>query len=147
MCLVMMAFRDLGYIIRIRILTDKKLNWRRAFDVIMLWEFASALSPSVVGGSGVAMFILNREKIPLGRSTAIVLVTALLDELFYILMVPVCILLAGWDTLFPIDLEKNLFGISMGIKGIFYTGYFFITLLTSIILVSVFFAPRGFKRV
>ncbi len=147
MCLVMMAFRDLGYIIRIRILTDKKLNWRRAFDVIMLWEFASALSPSVVGGSGVAMFILNREKIPLGRSTAIVLVTALLDELFYIFMVPVCILLAGWDTLFPIDLEKNLFGISMGIKGIFYTGYFFITLLTSIILVSVFFAPRGFKRV
>lgn len=145
MCLVMMAARDVGYMIRIRILTEKQLSWRKAFDVIMLWEFASALSPSVVGGSGIAMFILNQEKIPLGKSTAIVLVTALLDELFYIIMVPVCIVLAGWDNLFPIDLHKNMFGVSMGIKGIFYTGYGFIFLLTSIILLSLFLNPQGFK--
>lgn len=147
MCLVMMAIRDIGYMVRIRILTDKKISWRQSFDVIMLWEFASALSPSVVGGSGIAMFILNREKIPLGRSTAIVLVTALLDELFYIIMVPVCILLAGWANLFPLDMEKNLFGLSLGIKGIFYAGYIFIFLLTTIILLSVFFFPKGFKKV
>ncbi|MDX5321373.1 MAG: flippase-like domain-containing protein [Bacteroidota bacterium] len=146
MCLVMMAIRDLGYMMRIRILTEKKLSWKKAFDVIMLWEFASALSPSVVGGSGVAMFILNQEKIPLGKSTAIVLVTALLDELFYILMVPICILLAGWENLFPIELQKNLLGISLGIKGIFFAGYGFIFLLTFIILVSVFFNPKGFKN-
>ncbi len=147
MCLVMMAIRDLGYMVRIRILTDKELNWKKSFDVIMLWEFASALSPSVVGGSGIAMFILNREKIPLGRSTAIVLVTALLDELFYIIMVPLCILLAGWDSLFPIEMEKNFFGLSLGIKGIFYAGYSFIFLLTTIILLSVFFFPKGFRTV
>lgn len=147
MCLVMMAIRDLGYMVRIRILTDKELSWRKSFDVIMLWEFASALSPSVVGGSSIAMFILNREKIPLGRSTAIVLVTALLDELFYIIMVPLCILLAGWDSLFPIEMEKNFFGLSLGIKGIFYAGYTFIFILTTIILLSVFFFPKGFKKV
>ncbi|TNE81738.1 MAG: flippase-like domain-containing protein [Bacteroidetes bacterium] len=147
MGMVMMAIRDLGYMVRIRILTDKALSWRRSFDVIMLWEFASALSPSVVGGSGIAMFILNREKIPLGRSTAIVLVTALLDELFYIIMVPVCILLAGWGNLFPLDMEKNFFGLSLGIKGIFYAGYIFIFILTTIILLSVFFFPKGFKNV
>jgi len=146
MCLVMMAIRDIGYMIRIRILTDKKLSWRKAFDVIMLWEFASALSPSVVGGSGVAMFILNQEKIPLGKSTAIVLVTALLDELFYIIMVPICIVLAGWSNLFPIDLHKNLFGFSLGIKGLFFAGYGFIFLLTTIISVSVFFNPKGFRN-
>ncbi len=147
MCLFMMALRDIGYMIRIRILTDKQLNWKQAFDVIMLWEFASALSPSVVGGSGVAMFILNREKIPLGRSTAIVLVTALMDELFYIVMVPLCILLAGMDNLFPVELEKTFFGLSLGIKGIFYTGYGFIFLLTTIISLSVFFFPKAFKHV
>lgn len=146
MSALMMAARDVGYMVRIRILTEKKLSWKKAFDVIMLWEFASALSPSVVGGSGIAMFILNQEKIPLGKSTAIVLVTALLDELFYIIMVPICIVLAGWNNLFPIDLQKNMFGITMGIKGIFYAGYGFIFLLTTIILLSLFFNPQGFKK-
>ncbi|MFN9976273.1 MAG: lysylphosphatidylglycerol synthase domain-containing protein, partial [Phycisphaerae bacterium] len=74
--LAMMVIRDLGYIYRIRILTDKQLSWRQSFEVIMLWEFASAMTPSVVGGSGIAMFILNREGINMGRSTAITFVTA-----------------------------------------------------------------------
>jgi len=147
MGLLMMGLRDLGYIIRIRILTDKQLSWRQSFNSIMLWELSSAISPSVVGGSGIAMFILNREKIPLGKSTAIVLITALMDELFYILMVPACVLLAGWANLFPIQMNEQLFGLSMGIKGIFYAGYIFIFLLTSVILLSVFFFPHKFKRV
>lgn len=151
MCLVMMAFRDLGYMIRIRILTDRELNWKRSFDVIMLWEFASALTPSVVGGSGVAMFILNQEKIPLGKSTAIVLVTALFDELFYIIMVPICILLAGWENLFPAEILETVVklpgGYHVGIEEAFLTGYFFIFFLTIIILLSVFFAPQSFKTV
>ena len=80
--LLMMALRDIAYMYRIRILTENKISWRKSFDVIMLWEFASAVTPSVVGGSGVAIFILNKEKINLGKSTAIVMVTAMLDELF-----------------------------------------------------------------
>lgn len=147
MCLVMMVIRDVGYMIRIRILTEKKLSWRKSFDVIMIWEFASALSPSVVGGSGIAMFILNREKIPLGKSTAIVMVTALLDELFYIIMVPLCILLAGWDKLFPIEMQTNLFGYQLGIETVFYVGYGFIVVLTSVILTSIFFFPKTFRNV
>src|SRR5665811_1150934 len=38
-----MVCRDLGYMIRIRILTNKDLTWRQAFRVIMLWEFTSAI--------------------------------------------------------------------------------------------------------
>jgi uncharacterized membrane protein YbhN (UPF0104 family) len=146
MCLVMMAIRDIGYMIRIRILTDKQLSWRKSFDVIMLWEFASALSPSVVGGSGIAMFILNREKIPFGKSTAIVMVTALFDELFYIIMVPICILLAGWDNLFPMEMQTTLLGYRLGIESVFYSGYFFIVFLTTIIIASVFLAPIPFRN-
>lgn len=144
-CFVMMAFRDWGYMIRLRILTDRKLSWRKSFDVIMLWELASALSPSVVGGSGVAMFILNRERITLGRSTAIVLVTAMMDELFYISMVPLCLLIAGQATLFPGSMEKEFFGFTLGIKGIFFVGYGFIFLLTTIIVFALFFFPQGFR--
>src|SRR5690606_7897917 len=88
----MMGVRDFGYMLRIRTLTDKQLSWKQSFYVIMIWEFASALTPGVVGGSAVAMFILNKEKISMGRSTAIVVITALMDNLFFILIVPLLLL-------------------------------------------------------
>jgi len=145
MALLAMGMRDLAYMYRIRVLTDKVLNWMQSFRIIMLWEFASALTPSIVGGSGIAMFIVNREGIKLGKSTAIVLVSALLDELFYILTVIVVLLAIGTADLFPVSMEKTLFGISFGTKGIFWMGYLFIVVLTSIILIAVFTVPRGFK--
>src|SRR5690606_29183353 len=61
--LCMMALRDLAYMYRIRVLTDFKLGLKQSFDVIMLWEFASAITPSVVGGSGVAIYFINKEGI------------------------------------------------------------------------------------
>ncbi|MCK5775988.1 MAG: UPF0104 family protein, partial [Bacteroidales bacterium] len=40
--LLMMVIRDVAYMWRIRILTNKGISWRHTFDVIMLWEFSSA---------------------------------------------------------------------------------------------------------
>jgi uncharacterized membrane protein YbhN (UPF0104 family) len=143
--LLMMAIRDFAYMVRIRILTDHQLNWKQSFETIMLWEFASAITPSVVGGSGVAIYIVNKEGINVGRSTAVVLVSALLDELFYIIMVPVVILIAGYQDLFPVQLQKEILGVTLGTQGIFLVGYFFIVFLTSFITYAIFYRPRGFK--
>ena len=145
--LIMMATRDFAYMIRIRILTDYKLNWKQSFQTIMLWEFASAITPSVVGGSGVAIYLVNKEGVSVGRSTAVVMTTAFLDELFYIIMVPLIILFVGYNDIFPVALEKTIFGVTLGTQGIFLVGYFFIVFLTSVILYAVFFRPRGFKWV
>lgn len=147
MALLCVAARDLGYMYRIRILTDKALTWRKSFDTIMLWEFASALTPSIVGGSGVALFILNREGIKMGKSTAVVMVTALMDELFYITMVPVILLLIGTGSLFPVSLQKEILGVTFGTHGLFWLGYFFIVTLTTVIGLAIFFRPRLFKYV
>jgi len=145
--LLMMAIRDLAYMYRIRVLTDYRISWRNSFDVIMLWEFASALTPSVVGGSGVALFIVHKEGISLGKSTAVVMVTALLDELFYILMVPLVIVMVGFSNLFPVSLEKEIFGFNVGTTGLFILGYLFILMLTGIIAYAIFVNPRGFKSI
>lgn len=147
MAIFAMAMRDVAYMYRIRVLTDYVLSWKQSFRTIMLWEFASALTPSVVGGSGVAMFIVHREGINLGRSTAIVLVSALLDELFYITMVAIVLLMIGTSHMFPVSMEKSLFGITFGTEGLFWIGYGFICLLTTIILVGIFFIPRSLKYV
>ncbi len=142
MAMLFMVGRDLFYIIRIRILTKKELSWRRSFFVIMIWEFASALSPGVVGGAAVAMFILNREKIALGRSTAIVVITALLDNLFYVLMIPLVFLIIDQSALFP----ENVSG-SSSVQAIFWTGFILITSICVFLFASIFLFPNLAKTV
>lgn len=146
--LMMMAIRDIAYMYRIRILTDNEISWRHSFDTIMLWEFASAISPSIVGGSGVAIYIVNKEGVKIGRSTAVVMISALLDELFYILTVPLIIFTVGYDRIFEFEIpSERLSGFvgEYGIQGVFLIGYLFIVLLTSVISFAVFYRPRGFK--
>lgn len=145
MAILMMLTRDVAYMYRIRLLTDKQLSWRRSFDVIMLWEFSSAVTPSVVGGSAAALYILSKENISPGRSTAIVMISALLDELFYITMVPIVIILAGTSSLFMSEGSYLFMNTKIGMQGIFILGYLFILVLTTIISYGVFIRPRGFK--
>lgn len=143
--LLLMCTRDAAYMYRIRLLTDKQISWRHAFDVIMLWEFSSAVTPSVVGGTAPALYIITKEGISPGRATAIVMITALLDELFYIVMVPIVILLVGSYNLFASERSYLFINTQIGLQGIFIIGYLFILLLTSIISYGVFIKPRGFK--
>lgn len=137
LALVAMAFRDLAYMVRIRLLTNKKLSWKQAFDVIMIWEFASALSPGVVGGTAVAMFILKGEKVPLGKATAIVIVTAIMDNLFYILALPILFFFISNSYLFPETMEWY----HKGGASIFWIGYGIVAGATLLLFISVFFAP------
>lgn len=100
MSVLMMVLRDIGYMIRLRILSDKELGWRQSFEISMLWEFSSAISPSAIGGTAVALVIMAQEKMKTGKTTAIVLITSLLDEIFFITMVPIVFLIVGIDNAF-----------------------------------------------
>ncbi|MDR1724884.1 MAG: flippase-like domain-containing protein [Bacteroidales bacterium] len=138
--------RDFMYMYRIRLLSDKQLSWRQSFEVIMLWEFGSSVTPSVVGGSALAFFIVAKEGISAGRSTAIVMITALLDELFYIIITPIILIFVGINTAFITDFDFSAFGSTFGIRSIFTIGYGFMLLLTIFILVAIFIYPQGFRK-
>lgn len=139
--LLCMVGRDFFYMWRIRLLTNEQLTWKKSFSVIMLWEFASALSPGVVGGAAVAMFILNREKIALGRSTAIVFITAMMDNLFYVMMIPLTFLFISSADLFPISYSG-----SQAIQVVFWTGYSFIAVAAVLLFIAVFIWPVFSKK-
>lgn len=143
--LLMVVLRDAGYVYRMRVLTDKQLSWRQCFQVVMLWEFSSALTPSVVGGSGVAIYFLNREGLNLGKSTATIFVTAMMDEMFYILSVPIAFLLIGGASMYPLGWDDSAFGMG-AVEPLFYIGYGFIVLLTLTISFSLFLFPHRLKR-
>ncbi len=135
--ILFMVGRDFFYMVRIRILTKNDLTWKRSMVVILLWEFASALTPGVVGGAAVAMFILNREKIALGRSTAIVVVTAFLDNLFYLILIPILFLIIDQSLLFPESVPG-----SNGVQIIFWTGFVTIFVVCSVLFASIFLVPN-----
>ena len=147
MALAMMVARDLAYMYRIRVLTDNQITWRRSFDVILLWEFASAITPSIVGGAAVAIFIIHKEIHNVGKSTAIVMVSAMLDELFYILMVPILYFTAGGEAVLSVSGGQSLDEMTAG-YGLFYVflfGYIFLFSYTIIILYALFYNPRVIK--
>lgn len=137
------ALRDFGYMLRLRILTNKEFSWRRAFDVTALWEFATAVAPAILGGTSVAIYVISREKIPLGRSAAIVLVTAMLDEIFFLVFAPVVFFSVGIDRLFPPQLDEALWGLP--IQVLFWIGYALIAVMKIAVFYSVFFRPRAIK--
>ncbi len=143
---VLIIIRDLAYMYRIRLLTGGELSWKRSFQIIMLWEFASSITPSVVGGSAVALFVVHKEGINMGRTTAVVMATALLDELFYIVMVPVAIFIAGTGNLFITEPGFSIASMQLSSKEVFIIGYIFILVMTAIIFIGIFFSPEKVKR-
>lgn len=93
--------RDYAYMVRIRLLTDRELTWGRSFVVIMLWEFASALAPGMIGGGFLfAILILTREGIEAGKSITIITFTSFLDGIFLAVMAPAMYFIVGREALF-----------------------------------------------
>ncbi len=143
---IMMFARDAAYVWRMRIMTDKNLSWRSCFDVILLWEFFSSMSPSVVGGSAFAVYMLYKEKLTMGKSTAIVFITIFLDEVFYLLILPLVLLFIGFDKIFePIRNLGDYTG--DGLIGIFWIAYFVIFAYTMFLTLALFIRPEGTNRV
>ncbi|MEG1634625.1 MAG: lysylphosphatidylglycerol synthase transmembrane domain-containing protein [Rikenellaceae bacterium] len=142
--LLCMVGRDIGYIIRIKILSSGELSWLQSFRIIMLWEFTSAITPSAIGGTSFAIIYVHKEGINLGRSSAIVLLTSFLDELYFVVMFPLMLLLIGKATLFG---ETSQMGMNFetGIMTIALVGYFLKLSYTLLISYGLFVNPYGFK--
>lgn len=149
MSLVAVFIRQGSYMYRIRLLSGKKINWKQSFQVIAIWEYASAITPSIVGGTAAALYLLNKEKINTGKSTAIVLLTAYLDELFFILFTPLVLLIIGLEDSFPqLDFEKGLDGSADSvILYSFVFGYILLLFYTLFLAWGIFRNPVGLKKI
>lgn len=147
MAVMVLLLRDLAYIYRIRYLTQKQLSWKSSIYTILLWEFASTVTPSVVGGTAVAVYILNKESIPLGRSVAYVSLSAILDNSFFIIGSAAALLLVSYEQLIPqIDMQLPFLGGLYSLQYIFYVSAFLIALYTIFMIVSIFFNPQWIKQ-
>ena len=137
--------RFAGYIFRIKTITKNELTWKSSLYVIILWEFASAVTPSVVGGTAVAVFILWKEGIRPGKALGFVLLTAIFDNLFFVLAAPLTLIL-GMQHVFPAVSESSSL-IASSMHFMFFLSYGLISLYTFIMIFALLINPRLFKWV
>ncbi|MFM2428439.1 MAG: hypothetical protein RL012_323 [Bacteroidota bacterium] len=135
--------RDLGYMYRIRVLTNADLSWLSSFYIIVLWEFSSAVTPSVAGGGLVAIFLLLKEGMNLGRSLAYVIVTSIFDNLFFIGVTSLGFF-GVYDSIFAdISVLENKLGSSL--KFLFWSSHAAVSTYTFMMLLAIFVRPKLFR--
>lgn len=142
LALVLMAFRDIGYMIRIRLLADNHISWRQAFRIVMLWEFTSAVTPSAVGGTSIAILFVHKEGLSIGKSSAIVMATSFLDELYFLVAAPIVFLIFGRMELFNVQGSSSLV---QSLYTIALVGYFIKLAYTLVLSYGLFYNPKGLK--
>jgi len=77
-----------------RISGDHFTLWK-SIELIFIWEFSSAVSPTSLGGSIVAFFMLAQEKLSAARTATIVIYTIIIDSAFFIFIIPFSIIVFG----------------------------------------------------
>ena len=139
-----LVLRHLAYAMRLRILSQDAFTWLKSIQLIFIWEFSSAVSPTAVGGSAAALFVLSRENISAARVTAIVLYTAILDTIFFVGSVPILYFLYGASIIRPgLTDFANLD--NWGKSFVF--AYFFMAIYGLFFFYGLFIKPEGLKKI
>ena len=138
---LLMFTRDFGMMWRFRLLTNNDLSWKQAFHINVLSEFTSAVTPAVVGGSSLVVIFLIKEGINAGRSTTIMFVNLLLDELFFLVVCPLVFLFIPLKELF------NSSSVIVSTFGVVFTSLYITRLVwTSIMFIGIFKRPNWIRN-
>lgn len=147
----MMVVRHVGYMYRLRLITDKKLSWYQSFNVISLWEFSSAVTPSTVGGAAVAIYFMKKEKLSLGKSAATSMLTIFLDQIFLAIAGAVLFIVLGADAMFARDAqcrsqsELPMMSAFHNMQSIYLLGYAIFAVIIGALAYGLFVNAHAFK--
>jgi len=135
--------RHLFYAYRLRVLADEDFSWSKSIELIFIWEFASAVSPTSIGGSAVALFLLAQEKISTARTVAIVLYSVIIDTLFFVISMLVLYFIMG-----PIIIRPGMTSMNMidGFGLVFLLVVLAMLAYSFIFFYGLFINPTQIKR-
>lgn len=144
LAIMMYVLRHLFYAARLRLMSDQVFDWRKSIQLIFIWEFASAVSPTSVGGAGVALFLLAQEKLSAGKTVSVVLYSMVLDTVFFIVSLPLLYLMLGATIIRPgmeslLDLD--------GYGYTFLSVLAFMTVYGLVFFYGLFINPVSIKRI
>lgn len=139
-----LAIRHLAYAFRLYTLSNGAFTYWKSIELIFIWEFSSAVSPTSLGGSAVALVVLAQEKLKTARVGAIVIYTVVLDTAFFIIGLPILFILVGPKMIQP--------GVSIlsdigGLGTTFIVAYFIMTCYGLFFFYGLFYNPIQFKYI
>lgn len=143
MALLCVAGREFGMAWRYRTLSGYRLPWRTSLRVTMLCEFTSCITPTSVGGSAASAIFMTRSGLTAGRSTAVMLTTLFLDELFITLIVPLTFAVIPYRELFGFGNSQLSYDLQLG----FWIVYGILAAWCLVLWAGLFVAPSSIKKI
>ena len=141
--LTLLITRHIAYATRLRILSGGEFSWKKCIELIFIWEFSSAVSPTSVGGTATALFVLAQEKLSAAKTTTIVIYTAILDTLFFVATLPILLAVFGPRIIRPnLSSWDHLDGWGYGFIG----AYALMTIYGTLFFYGLFINPNQLKR-
>ena len=141
---VLLIIRHLFYAYRLRTLTGGFFSWRKCIQLIVLWEFSAAITPTSKGGPLVMMFVLTQEKLPAGRTAAAVFYAMVCDAGFFVLTLPLWLALYGPPMLYP---GMHTFNDLSLANVAFFTTYAIMAIYWVVLMFFLFVKPQFAKGV
>ena len=88
--------------LRLRYIAHGSVPFWRGVRAQVAWDFMSAVTPSAIGGAPLASYFVAKENgLTLGRATAVMLFSMLLDQVWFALTIPVILVATAFIDVFP----------------------------------------------
>lgn len=137
-----MLLKDFSGMYRIRVMSGAPLKFSQLFRIRMLYEFTSAVTPSIAGGSTLEVIFIHREGIKISRATAMTVLALFMDELLMIVFFPALLALIPYTELFTS--EGNF---QYGYLWAFLIGYGLKFVWVSLLFIGLFCKPSVFVKI
>lgn len=99
---LLLLVRHFFYAYRLKVLTGGDFfSWKKCLELIVIWEFSGALTPTSKGGPFVMLFVLTQEKVSAGRTTAAIFYTMICDSGFFVIVLPILLAIYGPPMMYP----------------------------------------------
>ncbi len=99
---LLLLARHFFYAYRLKVLTGGDyFTWKKCLELIVIWEFSGALTPTSKGGPFVMLFVLTQEKVPAGRTAAAIFYTMICDSGFFVILLPILLAIYGPPMMYP----------------------------------------------
>ncbi len=128
---------------RLRLLSGFEFSWKKAVELIFIWEFSSSVSPTSFGGSAVALYFLSHEKLQTSKSITLVIYTVVLDSLFFLLSLPLLVFTIG-----PLVFRPGLTSFWEGDNHLYIFALIYVGMLfyTAFFFYGLFLHPENIKK-
>jgi len=143
--LLIIAVKDGLNALRIRFLSHQTATYTQAIRIILIWEFAIAVTPPVLGAAAVLVFVIYKEGLPFGKALAYTLLLATLDNLFFLTASPLAIWLSDGAVFPQVNIDSDL--LSRGVPQLFWVSYSSIALYTAFMLSALLFFPKTIRKI